>query len=166
VETATRHCCDKPGTELFIVDGSPAAALALGAYRPSQESTYVLSRAAHERGLDFKQRVLRRVARIRARECIGSLWFVVGSPPRDTASSTQLLEELLALLDSGASVTLAAPRRHGHVLFAWMDELLAKGAERVSMGVRFYPDAALAPLQPNVAASLRPGRLASSQQYA
>ena len=39
-ETRPRHCCDcdKPGTEVLIIDGSPSAALALGSHRhtPSQ----------------------------------------------------------------------------------------------------------------------------------
>lgn len=142
VETVTQPRCEKPGTEVFIVDGSPAAALAVAAHRPSQESTYVLSRAAHERNADFKQRVLKRAERIRARERIGSLWFVVGSASIDAASSIQLLEELLPLLDGGSSVTLAAPRRHGRALFGWIDELMGKGGPDVSMGVRFYADAA------------------------
>lgn len=141
VETVTQHRCERPGSEVFIVDGSPAAALAVAAHRPSQESTYVLSRAAHERTADFKARVLKRAARIRAREPIGSLWYVVGSASSDAASSIQLLEELLPLLDGGSSVTLAAPRRHGRALFGWIDELRGKGSD-VSMGVRFYPEAA------------------------
>jgi hypothetical protein len=141
VETVTRHCCGKPGTELFIVDGSPAAALAVGAHRPSQESTYVLSRAAHERSSEFKERVLKRAARIQARECIGSLWYIVGSPSPERGGTLQLLEELLPLLDGGTSVTLAAPRRHGPLVLGWIDELLGKGGADVSVSVRFYADA-------------------------
>jgi hypothetical protein len=140
VETATRNCCAKPATEVFIVDGSPAAALAVGSHRPSQESTYVLSRAANEQCGEFKQRVLKRAARIQAREHIGSLWFVVGSSALPLASSVELLEELLPLLGSGSSVTLATPHRHGGVVFGWIDELIGKGATDVSVGVHFYSD--------------------------
>ncbi|MEY4551507.1 MAG: hypothetical protein RL685_7702 [Pseudomonadota bacterium] len=141
METVTRGGCDKPATEVFIVDGSPAAALTLGAHRPSQESTYVLSRAANEQCNEFKERVLKRAARIQAREQIGSLWFVVGSSALPPASSVQLLEELLPLLGSGSSVTLATPRRHGRVVFGWIDELIGKGSADVSVGVHFYSDA-------------------------
>ncbi len=147
MQTAIRSGCDKPRTELFIVDGSPAAALAVGAHRPSQESTYVLSRAAHERSDDFKQRVLKRAARIQAREHIGSLWYVVGAPPAEPASSVQLLEELLPLLERGSSVTLAAPRRHGRIVLGWIDELLGKSGSELNVSARFYADPPPAPLR-------------------
>lgn len=142
MQSVTQPRGEKPRTEVFIVDGSAAAALAVAGHRPSQESTYVLSRAAHEPGADFKERVLKRAARILARERIGSLWYVVGSASPDAATSIQLLEELLPLLDSGSNVTLSAPRRHGRVLFGWIDELLGKGGSDVSVGVRLYGDPA------------------------
>lgn len=147
METVTHKGCEKPGTEVFIVDGSPAAALAVAGHRPSQESTYVLSRAAHERSADFKQRVLKRAARIQARERIGFLWYVVGSASFDSPSSMELLEELLPLLDGGSNVTLSAPRRHGRVLFTWVDELLGKSGADVAVGVRLYADVASSPMR-------------------
>lgn len=146
MQTVTQARGDKPGTEVFIVDGSPAAALAVAGHRPSQESTYVLSRAAHEGAADFKDRVLKRAARIRARQSIDSLWYVVGSAPFEPATSLRLLEELLPLLDGGCNVTLSAPRRHGRVLFSWLDELLGKSNADVSVGVRLYAEPAPAQL--------------------
>jgi hypothetical protein len=164
VETVTRNCCDKPATELFIVDGSPAAALAVGAHRPSQESTYVLSRAANEHGAEFKRRVLKRAARIRAREQIGSLWYVVGSSSLEPGSSVQLLEELLPLLGDGSRVTLATPRRHGSEVFGWIDELLSKSGSDVSMGVHFYADSSPGDSAPvhSAPASAAPAKLRRS----
>lgn len=147
MEIVSRSRCAKPATEVFIVDGSPAAALAVGAHRPSQESTYVLSRAVNEQSEEFRERVLRRAARIQARQDIGSLWYVVGSPGVDGASSVQLLKELLPLLSSGSRVTLATPRRHGRVVFSWLDELLGHGGADVGLGVQFYSDAPTPPLR-------------------
>lgn len=142
MQTEIRARGVKPGTEVFIVDGSPAAAQAVARHRPSLESTYVLSRAAHERSGDFQERVLKRAARIQARERIGSLWYVVGSGSLEPAGSLQLLEQLLPMLEGGSSVTLSAPRRHGRMLFGWIDELLGKGGSDVSVGVRLDGEAA------------------------
>src|SRR3954463_2365729 len=52
-----RNTSAKPGTEVFIVDSCPAAAIALGAHRPSEESTYVLCRSENERHAEFAARV-------------------------------------------------------------------------------------------------------------
>jgi hypothetical protein len=135
-----RNTSAKPGTEVFIVDSSPAAAIALGAHRPSEESTYVLCRAASERNADFAARVLKRVRQIRSHQCVESLWYVIGARTFDASSSTRLLEELLPLLERGARITLATPRSIGGVVFGWMDSLLGQRSDDVNMGVRFYPD--------------------------
>jgi hypothetical protein len=135
-----RCSTDKPRTEVFVVDSSPAAALALGAYRPSEESTYVLCRAAAERGPDFSQRVLKRARQIQAKRSIDSLWYVIGSKPIEPPGSIRLLEDLLPLLERGSSITLATPRSFGTVVFGWVDSLLGQRGDDVNMGVRFYPD--------------------------
>lgn len=127
---------------MFVVDSSPAAALALGAHRPSEDCTYVLCRAASERGPDFTQRVLKRARQIQVHRCIGSLWYVVGSKSFEPTGSVRLLEELLPLLATGARLTLATPRSFGSVVFGWVDALLGRRGHEVNMGVRFYPDIA------------------------
>jgi hypothetical protein len=125
---------------VFVVDSSPAAALALGAHRPSEESTYVLCRAAGERGPDFTRRVLKRVRQIQVHKSIGSLWYVVGPKSFEPSSSARLLEELLPLLEPDARVTLATPRSFGSMVFGWVDALIGRMGDSVNMGVRFYPD--------------------------
>ena len=135
-----RNTSAKPGTEVFIVDSSPAAAIALGAHRPSEESTYVLCRAASECNADFAARVLKRARQIRAHQCIESLWYVIGARSFDASSSSRLLEELLPLLERGSRITLATPRSIGGAVFGWVDSLLGKRGDDVNMGVRFYPD--------------------------
>jgi hypothetical protein len=156
----SRSSTDRPGTEVFVVDSSPAVALALGAHRPSEESTYVLCRAASERGPDFSRRVLKRVQQIQAHRCIGSLWYVVGSKSFEPTGSVGLLEELLPLLERGARVTLATPRSFGSVVFGWVDTLLGRTRDDVNMGVRFYPD--ISELRRGAA----PSALSSQQQCA
>jgi hypothetical protein len=131
---------DRPRTELFVVDSSPAAALALGAHRSNEESTYVLCRAAVEPGPAFNERVLKRARQIQARWSIDSLWYVIGSKPVEPPGSIRLLQELLPLLERGSSVTLATPRSFGPVVFGWVDSLLSQRGDDVNMGVRFYPD--------------------------
>jgi hypothetical protein len=133
---------DKPRTEVFVVDSSPAAALALGTHRPSEESTYVLCRAALERGPDFAQRVLKRTRQIQLKWSIDSLWYVLGSKSIEPAGSIRLLEELLPLLERGSRITLATPRSFGTVVFSWVDALIGQRGDDVNMGVRFYPDIA------------------------
>jgi len=125
---------------VFVVDSSPAVALALSAHRPSEESTYVLCRAESERGPDFTCRVLKRARQIQTHRRIGSLWYVVGSKSFEPTGSVGLLEELLPLLERGARVTLATPRSFGSVVFGWVDTLLGRTGGDVNMGVRFYPD--------------------------
>jgi hypothetical protein len=134
------HRNDKPGTEVFIVDGAAAAALALGAHRPSEDSTYVLCRAAGELPVEFRLRVLRRTRSILAHRCIESLWYVVGAKSLEPSDSVHLLEALLPLLESGSRLTLASPRSCGGVVFGWVDALLGQRSADVNMGVRFYPD--------------------------
>lgn len=135
-----RNTSAKPGTEVFIVDSSPAAAIALGAHRPSEESTYVLCRAASERNTDFAARVLKRARQIRLHQCIESLWYVVGARTFEASTSARLLEELLPLLERGSRITLATPRSIGGVVLGWVDSLLGQRGDDVNMGVRFYPD--------------------------
>ena len=131
---------DKPRTEVFVVDSSPAAALALAAHRPSEESTYVLCRAAIERGPEFSQRVLKRARQIRVRRSIDSLWYVLGSQLLEPSGSIRLLEALLPLLERGSRITLATPRSCGSLVFGWVDSLLGQRGDDVNMGIRFYPD--------------------------
>ncbi|MEO8184691.1 MAG: hypothetical protein ABI895_38270 [Deltaproteobacteria bacterium] len=131
---------DRPRTEVFVVDSSPAVALALGAHRPSEESTYVLCRAAVEQAPEFNQRVLKRARQIQTQRSIDSLWYVVGSRPIETSASMRLLEELLPLLERGSRITLATPRSLGNVVFGWVDALLGQRGADINMGVRFYPD--------------------------
>jgi hypothetical protein len=134
---------DKPGTEIVIVDSSPAAALALGAHRPSEDSTYVLCRAAGEASAEFSRRVLRRARSIQKASSIGSLWYVIDGKHLGHAG-VQLLEELLPLLENGSRLTLASPRSCSGLLFSWVDALLGRcgsALEEVEMGVRFLPDA-------------------------
>ena len=135
-----RSSIDRPRTELFVVDSSPAAALALGAHRPSKESTYVLCRAPVERGPEFSERVLKRARQIQARRSIDSLWYVIGSKPIEPVASIELLEELLPLLERGSSITFATPRSLDSVAFGWVDSLLGSWGHDLNMGVRFYPD--------------------------
>jgi hypothetical protein len=135
-----RYNIDKPRTEVFVVDSSPAAALALAAHRPREESTYVLCRSAIERGPEFSQRVLRRARQIQVRGSIGSLWYVLGSKPLEPLNSIRLLEALLPLLERGSRITLATPRSCGSVVFGWVDSLLGQRGGDVDMGIRFYPD--------------------------
>ena len=130
----------KPATEVFIVDSSPAAAIALGAHRPSEESTYVLCRAESEHNAVFAARVLKRARQIRLHQCIGSLWYVIGARTFDASSSGRLLHELLPLLERGSRITLATPRSIGSAVFGWVDALLGLRGDDVNMGVRFYPD--------------------------
>src|SRR4051812_35693267 len=105
-----RNTSAKPGTEVFIVDSPSAAALALGAHRPSEESTYVLCRADNEKTTDFAVRVLKRARQIRIHQCIESLWYVIGARTFDASSSARLLQELLPMLERGSRITLATPR--------------------------------------------------------
>lgn len=125
---------------MFIVDSSPAAAIALGAHRPSEESTYVLCRAASERNADFAARVLKRARQIRLHQCIESLWYVIGARTFDASSSVGLLEDLLPLLERGSRITLATPRSIGGAVLGWVDSLLGQRGDDVNMGIRFYPD--------------------------
>src|SRR4051812_37522316 len=132
-----RNNIDKPRTEVFVVDSSPAAALALAAHRPREESTYVLCRNAMERAPEFSQRVLKRARQIRMRSSIDSLWYVLGSQPLEPFGSIRLLEALLPLLERGSRLTLATPRSCGSVVFGWVDSLLGQRGDDVNMGVRF-----------------------------
>ena len=125
---------------MFIVDSSPAAAIALGAHRPSGESTYVLCRAASEHTADFAARVLKRARQIRLHQSIESLWYVIGARTFDPSSSSRLLEELLPMLERGSRITLATPRSIGGAVFGWVDSLIGQRGDDLNMGVRFYPD--------------------------
>lgn len=131
---------ERPRTEIFVVDSSPAAALALGAHRPSEESTYVLCRAAVEQAPEFTQRVLKRARQIQAQRSIDSLWYVIGSRPIEPSGSIRLLEELMPLLERGSRITLATPRSLGNVAFGWVDALLRQRSADINVGVRLYPD--------------------------
>lgn len=145
---ACAHClgvfhgsAPKLSTGIFVVDtSSPAAGLALGGYRPTEEATYVLCRTPSERRSEFADRVLRRVHRIVAQRSLGSLWYVVGSGGFDGAQL--LLQALVPLLDDGGSLTVAGPRSQSASILRSIEALLRQRAGSIDVRARFHPDAA------------------------
>lgn len=136
--------------EVFIVDAPGAAAEALRAHRPTAESTHVLCRHADESAGDFQKRVLDRTERIRACRRIRALWYVAGTdsvkrhgePASEcVAASTTLplLETLVPMLETGASLTVVGPGTHQGAVFAWLDSLLPQHRSRVSVRAQLYP---------------------------
>jgi hypothetical protein len=131
----------KLSTELFIVDASPTAALALRAHRPTEEATYVLCRAASELGAEFARRVLRRACQIRKYRSIECLWFVVGSARLEPLGSRLLLVSLLPLVEAGGSVMVAGPQSQSGALLTWLDELRAHPPAAIHLQAKLFPDA-------------------------
>ena len=142
--------------EVFIVDAPGAAAQALGAHRPTAESTHVLCRHADESTSEFQKRVLDRTERIRACRRIRALWYVAGSESvessleigfesTDRPGALPLLATLLPMLETGASLTVIGPGTHQGAVFAWLDSLIPQHRSRVTVRAQLYPhDAATA----------------------
>ena len=140
----------KRSVEVFIVDAPGVAAQALGAHRPTAESTHVLCRHADESAWDFEKRVLDRTERIRACWRIRALWYVVGSEhvgnPTNSASeclelprALPILETLVPMLETGASLTVIGPGTHQGAVFAWLDSLIPQHRSRVTVRAQLYP---------------------------
>lgn len=127
--------------EVFIVDSPRAAAAALGARCPGAESTHVLCRHEDEATCDFSTRVLRRMARIQKSHGIRALWYVVGSDGSEAWRSLPLLSALLEMLSSGSSLTVVGPGTHQTAVFDWLDSLLHRRNQEVTLGVKLYPHA-------------------------
>jgi hypothetical protein len=135
--------------EVFIVDAPRAAAQALGAHRPTAESTHVLCRHADESVCDFQKRVLDRTERISACRRIRAVWYVVGSESvgaesierhADPASecveplrALPMLQTLVPMLETGASLTVIGPGTHQGAVFEWLDSLTPKSRSRVTV---------------------------------
>jgi len=140
--------------EVFIVDARGVAAHALGSHRPDAEATHVLCRHADESTTAFQQRVLERTERIRACRRIRGLWYVVGGEMLNDGSSRAsgnggsapgktpvlpLLDALVGMLESGASLTVVGPGTHQGAVFAWLDALVPQHRSRVNVRAQLYP---------------------------
>jgi hypothetical protein len=124
--------------EVFIVDTHGAAARALGAHRPTAESTHVLCRHADECASDFQTRVIGRMERIGRCRRIRSLWYVVGAEGTERPCALPLLSTLMSMLDSGASLTVVGPGTHQGAVFEWLDSLIPAHRSRVTVRAQLY----------------------------
>ena len=132
--------------EVFVVDTPRAAHVALGVARADAESTHVLCRHVDESTPDFTRRVLRRIERIQKSRGVRSLWYVVGSDAARSRCSLPLLQSLLPLLESGASLTVVGPGSHQSAVFQWIDSILHR-RENVTVRAQLYADNAEASLR-------------------
>lgn len=99
----------------------------------------MLCRHVDETARDFQKRVVERTERIRACRRIRALWYVVGSDSVDhptecpEPSALPLLETLVPMLDTGASLTVIGPGTHQGAVFAWLDSLIPQHRSRVTV---------------------------------
>jgi hypothetical protein len=123
--------------EIFVMD-TPEAALALGAHRPTAESTHILCRHVDEPPLEFTTRVLRRIDRIQKSRHIRSLWYLLGSEAIETLGSMPLLQSLFGMLTSGSSLTVVGPGSHQETVLEWLDSLVHRRRAGVTLQARLY----------------------------
>lgn len=128
------------------MDTPRAANVALGVARADAESTHVLCRHPDESTTDFTKRVQRRIERIQRTRRVRSLWYVVGPEAVRVRCSLPLLQSLLPLLESGASLTVVGPGSHQGAVFEWIDSLI-QHRENVTVRAQLYADAPTVPLR-------------------
>ncbi len=129
--------------EVFVVDTCEAA-LALGAHRPTAESTHILCRQMDEPPLEFTTRVLRRTDRIQKSRHIRALWYLLGSDTIETLGSMPLLQSLFGMLTSGSSLTVVGPGSHQDTVLGWLDSLVHRRRAGVTVQARLFGGAAQA----------------------
>jgi hypothetical protein len=118
----------------------------------------VLCRHADESAADFQTRVVDRIERIRTCRRIRALWYVAGSESVPNAAAAgvsksgrcalPLLDTLLPMLETGASLTVVGPGTHQGEVFAWLDSLIPQQRSRVTVRAQLYPLHAVAAPQP------------------
>lgn len=122
------------------MDSPRAAMAALGVRRAETESTHVLCRHEDEGTSEFSTRVLRRMARIQKSHGIRAVSYVVGSE-ESAARPLPLLSSLLEMLSSGSSLTVVGPGTHQAAAFDWLECLMHRQNQEVTVGVKLYPQA-------------------------